>query len=68
MLMKLTYVNVASNRKTIKTFVPQNRAKWTDAEIEEFLALSEEEQHLDGSDESGNDSDNISDERDTPNL
>ena len=63
MLLKLTYVNMVGNRKTTKTFTPQNRAKWTDAETEEFLALSEEEEHLDGSDESGNDSDNISDER-----
>ena len=63
MLMKLTYVNMAGNRKTLKTFTPQNRAKWTNVEIKEFLALSEEEEHLNGSDESGNDSDNISDER-----
>ena len=64
--MKLTYVNMALNRMTTKTFTLQNRATRTDAEIEEFLALSEEEQHLDGSDgrdESGNDSDNICDER-----
>ena len=51
MLMKLTYVNMVGYRKTTKMFIPQNRAKWTNVEIEEFLALSEEEEHLDGSDE-----------------
>ena len=54
---------MAGNRKATKTFTPENRAKWKDAEIEEFFALSEEEEHLDGSDESANDSDNINDER-----
>ena len=49
--MKLTYVNRVGNRKTTKMFIPQNRAKWTNVEIKEFLALSEEEEHLDGSDE-----------------
>ena len=52
MLMKLTYVNMAGNRKTTKMFTPQNRAKWTNVEIQEFLALSEGEGDLDGSDDS----------------
>ena len=43
MLMKLTYVNMVGNGKTTKMFILQNRAKWTNVEIEEFLALSEEE-------------------------